>query len=426
LSSLSFSKKVALRYLWTRRGEAFVTIITIISVLGVAIGVMVLNIVMAVMTGFQHELRQKIVDTNSHIVVHRISGKIQKWQEAADLVISVPGVKSVSPFTSNQALLRTQSGSTGMLVRGVARGTSAAEQVGRYMENPRQVEALFEPPPVLVTNERGEEESVILPGVIVGKELVRSYGLLVDTPVSLLSPTLSSSPFGLMPKYRRFVISGIYSSGLVEYESGVAYVNLAEAQKFFGMGDSVSGLEVRVDRIDDSPAIARAIVQKLGGLSSGYYAQDWTETNKPLWDAMRLEKNVYFVVLLLIVIMASFSIISTLIMIVLEKRKDIAVLKTLGASTASIARIFKIQGAAIGGLGTVMGLLGGYLGCLALKKYGFPLDERIFQMSTVPVRIELVNFAIVGAVAFCICFFATIYPARRASSLEPSEVLRYE
>lgn len=426
MSSNAFSRKIALRYLWSRRGEAFITIITIISILGVAIGVMVLNMVMAVMTGFQHELREKIVGTNSHIVVRRLSGKIQDWENVSKSIAAVPGVASVAAFTYHQALLRTQTGSTGILIRGIQRGSSAENQLSAYVDSAKDLQALFSPPPVLVDNENGEKESVVLPALIVGKELVRSLGLMVGSPVSLLSPTMTSSPFGLMPKFRRFTVAGIYNSGLVEYESGLAYADLGEAQKFFNMGNSVSGLEVRVRDIDASPAIAKSIVEALGGLSSGYYAQDWTETNKPLWDAMRLEKKVYFIVLLLIVVMASFSIISTLIMIVLEKRRDIAVLKTMGASTRSIARIFILQGSVIGGIGTAAGLLGGYLGCLALQKYGFPLDERIFQMSTVPVRMEFWNFALVGSVAFCICFLATIYPAFRASSLEPSEVLRYE
>lgn len=426
MSSFAFSRKIALRYLWSRRGEAFITIITVISVLGVAIGVAVLTMVMAVMTGFQHELTNKIVGTNSHIVVRRLGGKIQDWQAVVEAVQDVEGVESVSPFTYHQALLRSQTGSTGILIRGIEAKTSAASQLGHYMDSPSRVEALFNPPPIAVFDDQGKEESASLPGLIVGQELVRSLGLLEGSAVSILSPTMTSSPFGLMPKYRRFVIAGVYKSGLVEYESGLAYAALQEAQKFFGMGDAISGLEVRVTQIYDSPQIAHRIIEALGGLSSGFYAQPWTESNKPLLDAMKLEKKVYFIVLLLIIIMASFSIISTLIMIVLEKRRDIAVLKTMGASTASIGRVFRMQGAVIGSVGTVLGLALGYTGCLALQRYGFPLDERIFQMSTVPVRMEFWNFVIVGLAAFSICFVATIYPARRASSVEPSEVLRYE
>jgi lipoprotein-releasing system permease protein len=423
--SFSFSKKIACRYLWSKRSEAFVTIITAISIVGVALGVMVLNIVMAVMTGFEHELREKIVGANSHIVVKAVGGRVEGWSEIAQKLLAVPGVQSVSPFTYHQALIRTNAGAAGLLIRGIAPGSAGEAQVVGY-SSAEVVRDLFEPPAITQTDPAGNEGEVELPGIVVGRELAQSLGLFTGTPISILSSGVVSSPFGLVPRYKRFVVVGTYRSGLVEYESGLAYVALREAQSFFKMGEAVSGLEIRVNDIDESPRIARLVGDALGGAASGYAVQDWTQTNKPLWDAIRLEKKVYFIVLLLIVVMASFSIVSTLIMIVLEKRKDIAVLRTLGASERSIGAIFKIQGAVIGGIGTFSGLALGLVGCLALRRYGFPLDERIFQMSTLPIRIEPVNFLLVGIAAFAICAVATIYPARRASALQPSDVLRYE
>lgn len=425
MPSFSFSKKIACRYLWSKRSEAFVTIITAISIVGVALGVMVLNIVMAVMTGFEHELREKIVGANSHIVVKAVGGRVEGWTEIAQKLLAVPGVQSVSPFTYHQALIRTNAGSAGLLIRGIAPGSAGEAQVVGY-SSAEVVRDLFEPPAITQTDSAGSEGEVELPGIVVGRELAQSLGLFTGTPISILSSGVVSSPFGLVPRYKRFVVVGTYRSGLVEYESGLAYIALGEAQSFFKMGEAVSGLEIRVNDIDESPRIARLVGDALGGAASGYAVQDWTQTNKPLWDAIRLEKKVYFIVLLLIVVMASFSIVSTLIMIVLEKRKDIAVLRTLGASERSIGAIFKIQGAVIGGIGTLSGLALGLVGCLALRRYGFPLDERIFQMSTLPIRIEPVNFLLVGIAAFAICAVATIYPARRASALQPSDVLRYE
>jgi len=423
--SFNFSKKIACRYLWSKRSEAFVTIITVISVMGVALGVMVLNIVMAVMTGFEHTLREKIVGANSHIVVKPVGGRIEGWSDIAAKLGALPGVESVSPFTYHQALIRTAGGSAGLLIRGIEKGSAGDAQVAGY-SSAEVVRDLFAPPAVTQADPSGEESEVNLPGIVVGRELSQSLGLFTGTPVSILSSGVVSSPFGLVPRYKRFVVVGSYRSGLVEYESGLAYVALAEAQSFFKMGGAVSGLEIRVHDIDESPRIAARVSEALGGVAAGYAVQDWTQTNKPLWDAIRLEKKVYFIVLLLIVVMASFSIVSTLIMIVLEKRKDIAVLRTLGASERSIGRIFKIQGAVIGGIGTISGLVLGLVGCLALRRYGFPLDERIFQMSTLPIRIEPLNFLVVGIAAFAICALATIYPAKRASALQPSDVLRYE
>jgi lipoprotein-releasing system permease protein len=386
---------------------------------------MVLTIVMAVMTGFEHELREKIVGTDSHVVVHRLGGRIDGWKAVAEKVSAVSGVKSVSPFTYNQVLVRSETKSAGLLLRGLEKGSASAEQVKNYLGPREGLDRLFTPRPVTVNTTDGEEQANI-PGILVGRGLARSLLLYEGSIVSVLSPQVTSTPFGLIPSFRRFVVVGTYSSGLVEYENGVAYLSLEEAQRFFGMSDAVSGLEVRVHDINAAPEIARQVLAALGGVGSGYTASDWTSTNKPLWDAIQLEKRVYFVVLLLIIVMASFSIITTLVMIVLEKRKDIAVMKTLGASTASVARIFRIQGAVIGGLGTCAGLLLGFLGCLGLRNYGFPLDERIFQMSQLPIQMEPFNFAMVGIAAFLICFFATVYPARRAAQLEPSEVLRYD
>ncbi len=419
----TFSKKIALRYLWSKRSEAFISIISVISVLGVAIGVAVLNIVISVMTGFEHELRDKIINTNSHIVVKKLGDKVESWRDVQAQISIVPGVVSSSAFTYHQALIRSESGATGILVRGLEPGSASSKQLESYLEPGSKIEELFHPQ--AIAREEGGGETV-LPGIVVGKELARSALLLSGTPLSLLSPQVGSTPFGLVPRFRRFVVSGIYSSGLVEYESGLAYVSLEEAQRFFRMGDAVSGFEVRVENIFESPKVAQLIMEKLGGVQSGFYAQDWTEVNKPLWDAMALEKRVYFLVLLLIIVMASFSIITTLIMIVLEKRKDIAILRTMGASTKAIERIFVILGTVIGAGGTLAGLLLGYLGCLALKTWGFPIDPRIFPVATLPVRMEPENFLIIGLISFLICRLATIYPSKRAAAMNPAEVLRYE
>ena len=426
MSSWAFSKIIAARYLKTKRSEAFIRLLSIISVLGVALGVIVLNVVMSVMTGFEFELKEKIIGANSHIVVRKLSGKISDWKSAVSKISQVPGVQSVSPFVYQQALIRSGNQTTGVLIRGIPDKSVAADQVAHYLEEGQSIEHLFNPPPLVERRPGESDDAVTIPALVVGKELARSLGILNGTPVSLLSASVASSPFGLVPKYRRFLVVGTYNSGLIEYESGLAYASLEATQQFFRLGDSVTGIEVRVTKVDDSPAIAQKIVEALGGMESGFYAQDWTETNKPLWDALRLEKRVYFIILLLLVVLASFSIVSTLVMIVLEKRRDIAVLRTLGASAKSIGRIFIMQGVSVGGLGTVLGLVGGYLACFGLQKWGFPIDERIFQMSTVPVKIDPMNFLVVGVSAFVICMLSTIYPVRRASRLDPSEVLRYE
>lgn len=424
MSSTRFSRMVANRYLWSKRSEAFITIITVISILGVAIGVMVLTVVMSIMTGFQEELRDKILGATSHVLVRSVSGSISDWKAVQTRIQNVDGVQSASPFTYQQALIRNDNRSSGVLIRGIERDSEASHVLRSEMGGVRKLDELFDWPEVEVTREDGTKDKTRLPALVVGRELARNLSLYPGTTVSILSPETTSSPFGVIPRFRRFVVVGTYA-GLVDFENTIAYTSLDAAQSFFSLGDTVSGFEVFVKKLDSAPQVSQKIVEALGGFSQGFYAQDWTQTNKPLWDALKLEQNVYFIVLLLIIVMASFSIITTLIMIVLEKRKDIAVLMALGASRKGVARIFTIQGAVIGGIGTILGLILGVVFCLGLQTYGFPLDERIFQMSSVPVRMKFWNFVGVGAAAFLICILATIYPARRASGLEPSEVLRY-
>lgn len=419
-----YSRKIALRYLWSKRSEAFITILTIISIVGVAVGVAVITIVMSIMSGFEHELREKIIGTNSHIVVRKLGGKIDDWKVVADELAAVQGVKSISPFSYHQALVRADDRSSGILIKGIDPQSYSGRQLENYLEGVGIAEALEAVP--YTSNVEGEIKSTQLPALIVGRELTRTLNIFIGQPVSLISPSVTSTPYGLVPRYSRFAVSAVYRSGLSEYESGLAYMRLDEAQRFFRLGEAISGFEIRVNDIDKSPLVTKAITDKLQRIGAGFYAQDWTESNRPLWEAIQLEKKVYFIVLLLIIVMASFSIISTLVMVVLEKRKDIAILRTIGASSSGIADIFRFQGAVVGVLGTLLGIAGGFIGCVLLDKYGFPLDDRIFPVSQVPVRMEFWNFAAVAGAAFVICFLATIYPSRKASRLQPSEVLRYE
>lgn len=426
---MSFTYRVASRYLWSARGGSFSVILSYLSTAGVAIGVMVLTIVMAVMTGFQSTLREKILSTTSHVVVQNVGGPIQNWQEVSAKIASIDGVESVSAFTYHQALMNIAGGSVGVMVRGIEPQSASAEQLQGYLTagNAGSVNRLFDPHAVTVFGAAGEEHSAELNGIFVGRALQRMAGLRSGQPVSLLAPSVGSSPFGLVPRYKRFVILGGYRSGLIEFENAVIYMSLADAQNFFRVGSAVTGFEVRVKDVNAAPQLGLQIVDALtqSAAAAGFYAQDWTEMNRPLWEAIQLEKKAYFIVLLLIVIMASFSIISTLIIVVLEKRADIAVFKTLGLSSNRVAWLFFAQGAVIGVFGTALGLVLGILGCEALKRYPFPLDERIFQMTSLPIQVDLFNFLIVGLVSVAICMLATVYPAFRASRLQPTELLRH-
>ncbi len=417
----SFSFKIAYRYLWARRKEAFISIISIVSLLGIAIGVGVLNIVMAIMTGFEFELKNKIIGANSHIVVRRSAGDITSVLEVTDKIKKVKDVKTISPYIYKQGILRYMNSSNGMIIKGLKENTEATKKLFETVKEKEEILFKKQEYKDFKTNHVSS-----LPIIIVGKQLALDLGLYKGAVVTLLSSSMQSSPFGLMPKYRRFIVGGIYSSGLLEYESGLVYIDIKEAQSFFDMKDKVSGLEIFINDLQRAPLVAGEIKSELDTINPYFFVQTWVDLNRPLWEALQLEKKTYFIVLLLIIVMASFSVVTTLIMIVLEKRKDIAVLKTLGASTKDIAKIFVSMGVVIGFLGTVCGVVLGMAGCIFLKEYGFPLDVRVFPVDTVPVKIEVINVILVSISSFLISLLATIYPAIRASKLNPSEVLRYE
>jgi lipoprotein-releasing system permease protein len=428
----SFSKRVANRYLLSKRSEAFVTIITVIAVLGVCIGVAVLTIAMAIMTGFEHELRQKIVGS-THVVVYQIGGEVREAEAVEKLIASTEGVASVAPFVEQQVMLSVDGRARGVLVRGIRSDSALGREVDGFIEQKGGISLLSADsssgqPEALVG--AGDDESLAqsaLPKLVVGRGLADVMGLYVGQPLSLLLPKVGSTPFGLVPRYKRFQVAATYKSGLSGYEERLAYMDIAEAQRYFRMGASVSGFEIAVTDVNQSTVVAKRLRDAFSQdrQFQALIAQDWTQSNKELWEALAMEKQVYFIVLLLLIVMASFSIITTLIMIVIEKRKDIAILMTLGATTRSIARIFYWQGVIIGALGVTGGVIFGVLGCIALEHYGFPLPEKVFPTSVVPVRLEPMNVVVVAISAFVICQFSAWYPSWRASRVEPAEALRY-
>ena len=422
---MGFESFVARRYLRSKRKEVFISIITVISVLGVAISVMVLNMVLAIMTGFELELQSKLIDATSHLTFKRLGGDIAEYEPLVAQVRAQPNVLSAEPFTFNQALISTAHGSRGILIRGESDSASFRTKMEKMNAVRVQIERLFHPPPVEVKRPDGAIDSVTLPGLIIGKALSDKLGLYPGDIVNVFSPQLGSSPKGLIPKVRRFQILGLYNSGLAEYEAGLAYTDLSTAQLFFDLNSSVSGIEASVTDMYKARTFGEQILDKLSPNDQLYFS-DWTEPNKPLWEAIQLERRVYFIVLLLLILIASFSIVSTLVMVVMEKSRDIAILKCLGAADSSILRIFILQGSIIGTTGIIIGTILGYLGCIALREVGFPLDESVFSLKQVPVHLDALSFVIVAISAFVITLLAGVYPALRAARLKTADALRYE
>ena len=410
---------IGLRYLRARRRETFISLITLISVLGVMIGVMTLNVVMAVMTGFEETLRDRLLGINAHIALLKSGDPLSEYEEILKRVVKESGVVAASPSVYGQVMLTSGPRVGGAVVRGIDPDRlNRVVDIQRYLRE-GTLAGLKKAHPLQVG-----DRTVYLPGVILGVRLANQLGVFYGSPVQVVSPLGSPTAIGVIPKVRRFLVVGLFNSGMNEIDSTLAFMSLADAQKFFEMGDAVSNIEIRVTEVDKARVIAEKIQKELG---FPYLAEDWTRLWPNLFSALRLEKTVYFLVLLLMVLIGAFNIISTLIMVVMEKRKDIAILQSMGATRESIRKIFLIKGCVIGVVGTFLGVVLGYFICILIERYEFiELPKDVFLISTVPVRIYLGNFLLVTLVSLFVCLLASIYPARQAAKLDPVEIIRYE
>jgi lipoprotein-releasing system permease protein len=415
---------ISLRYLKARRRQGFISLISLISVAGVAVGVMALIVVLAVMTGFTDSLREKILGINSHIVVQRMGRGITDYREASDLVLQTEGVLAATPYTYSQTMLSVPDASSGAVVRGIDPATANnVLSLGKQLVD-GSVEALSRektPPGDTNTN---NSTSRSLPGIILGKELARSLRVDMGDNIRLFSPSGPLTPMGVIPKIKTCKVVGIFDTGMYEYDSSLAYVSLPTAQNFLELGESVHGLELKVDDIYKASAIAKELEKKLG---FGYVVKDWITMNKNLFSALKLEKTAMFIVLALIVLVAAFNIISTLIMVVMSKGKDIAILKSMGATSKGIMKIFIYEGLIIGLTGTVLGVIGGLILCEVLSRYEFiKLPSDVYPITTLPIKILPMDITLVAVSAALITLLATIYPSWQASKIDPAVALRYE
>jgi lipoprotein-releasing system permease protein len=421
----SYELFISLRYLRARRKQVFVSIITFISIAGIFLGVAALIIVLAVMNGFEKDLRDKILGVNSHIVVMDYSGAMQNYRQVMTEISTVPGVVASTPFIYTQAMLKNKDATTGIVLRGLsAKDAAGVVNIGKIKGG--GLDRLEK------TKQGSSPESEGRAGIIIGRELAKNLGLFLNDSVFVISPSGISTPLGMTPRMRAYSVAGIFESGFYEYDSTLAYISLEECQNFLNMGNAVTGIELKVDDIYKADQIAKRIEKKLG---FRYWARNWMEMNRNLFSALKLEKRVMFIILSLIVLVAAFNIISALIMIVMEKNKDIAILKTMGATRESIMKIFIFQGVIVGAIGTFFGCLTGLAVALNLEKisqfveklFGFKiLPGDVYYLSELPSQVNYGDVAAIIIGTILISFLATIYPSWRASRLDPAEALRYE
>jgi lipoprotein-releasing system permease protein len=412
---------IGLRYLKAKRKQSFISIITVISIAGVMVGVMALIIVLAVMSGFQKTLKEKILGTQAHLVLLKTTqGGMDGYEEARKKVEEVKGVVSAAPFIVSQVMLSSESNVFGVILKGID-----PDLVGKVTELATNLKAgSLED---LKSSKRGD-----LPGIILGVELAKHLSVSVNDQIQVISPLGTITPMGMMPKMKSFRVTGIFYSGMYEFDNTMAYVSIDSAQKFFGLGDRVTGIEIKTNDLYKVKAIGSEIRRKMG---FPFWTKDWMEMNRNLFSALKLEKIAMFIILILIVLVAAFNIISTLIMVVMEKHKDIAILKSMGASSRSILKVFIIEGGVIGVVGTILGTVLGLLAAFNLETitgffenlFGFKiLASDVYYIDKLPSQVNPLDVGLIVVTAIGISLLATLYPSWRASRLDPAEALRYE
>jgi lipoprotein-releasing system permease protein len=435
-----FETFVALRYMRGRKAAAGVSVVTALTIGGVAIGVWALVVVLSVMAGFEVDLQDKILGANSHIVALSYDQRIEDWRNKVDRVREIDGIIGVTPFVYTEFLLRSKHKVTGAIFKGIdpetvaevtdlvdnlilgpkGRVTSREEalEILRSLDDPIPPEAIF-----VDRDDPTDPKARKLPGIVIGKEMAHTLRVTVGDVIQGYSPIGEPGPLGgMQARVVPYVVAATFHSGMYEYDTKFSYTNLKIAQDFLRMGDAVTGLEIKVDDIYDAPAIAGLVGAKL---QYPIWTRDWQEMNAPLFAALRLEKVVMGIILTFIIAVAALNIISTLIMLVVEKGPEIAIMKAMGAGRGALMRLFIIDGLIIGFIGTVIGLAGGLTMCAALARWQFiPLESDVYYVDRLPVNISPTLVAIVALVAVAISFLATLWPAWEAASIEPVEGLR--
>jgi lipoprotein-releasing system permease protein len=410
----AFERMVAFRYLRARRQEGFVSVIAIFSLLGIALGVATLIIVMSVMNGFRADLLGRILGLNGDLAVYASSGGLPNFDAAAQKLRTVPGVTRVTPLVEGQVMATSDAGAAGALVRGIR------------PEDLRSLPLLANRIILGSLTDFGDD------GVAVGDRLARRLGVTVGSPITVISPQGTATAFGTMPRVKTYQVVALFNVGMYEYDNSFIYAPLAAAQLFFRLPDEVSSLEVFVDDSDRVREERRLIATALDGQVR---IVDWQQANSSLFNAVEIERNVMFLILTLIIVVAAFNIISSMIMMVKDKGRDIAILRTMGASRAMILRIFMLSGASIGTLGTIAGFVLGVVFTNNIEAIREGLQRvigtdlfaaEIYFFTRIPARIDTGEVIAVVAMALALSFLATLYPSWRAARLDPVEALRYE
>lgn len=409
---MSFEFFVARRYLFSHRKQAFIYVISLMSIIGVALGVAALVVVLGVYNGLTTDMRDKILGANAHgIVLSYIPDAFGKNPGLRDEILRTPGVTGATPFIYTEVMLSSGDGVKGLMLRGV---------------DPRTAPGVLSMLKAIKKGSINELETGDgTPGIIIGEELAKHIGLGMGSRVNLLSPSGEKTTAGFQPRIRPFEVAGIFKTGMYEYDSSLAFVTLDAARELLGLDPGfLSGIEITVDDVYRADEITKELTDNIG---NPFYARSWMDMNANLFAALKLEKIGMFILLIMVVLIGSFSIVATLVMLVMEKTRDIAVMMSMGATRKMIRRIFMYQGTIIGFVGTMLGYALGLTVGYLLKRYQFiKLPENVYTLDHLPIIITVPDVLIIGGAAMLLCFLSTLYPARQASRLKPADALRYE
>jgi lipoprotein-releasing system permease protein len=408
--SLPYQFFIALRYLKSKKRHKGISVNTLISIGGVAVGVMALLVVLSVMSGFHEDLQKKILGMNAHIIILDYKGAMRGHQDVVKKLSGEKDILASAPFVLGQVMVSSGKKAHGVYLKGIEPEKEAkTTEVMKFIREGN-------PSDLSIRNN--------VPGIILGRELAGSLGVFIGDTINILSPFGEVGPMGVLPRIKPFRVAAIFEVGMFEYDSNLVITDIKAAQDFLGMKEDITGIELKLRDIYKA-SIVREKVQNT--LEFSYYARDWMQMNRNLFSALKLEKFAMFVILVLIILVASFNIVSTLIMNVIEKSREIAILKAIGATERGIMGIFMLQGLIIGSVGTIIGISGGYLITLLLDNYQIiKLPADVYYLSHLPVKMKISDFLTVSVSAIVISFLATIYPARQAAKLNPVETLRYE
>ncbi len=414
--ALPYELFIGLRYTRAKRRNHFISFISLISMLGIALGVAALIVVLSVMNGFQKELRTRILGVASHIQITGVNGELPDWPEIAAQASRHPSVRASAPYVQSQAMFTVDNGVRGSMVRGIL--PDLEESVADFRKTMKSGS---------LDDLRAGEFNVIL-----GAELAKALRVFVGDKVTLIAPQGTVTPAGVVPRLKSFNVVGIFEVGMYEYDNGLALIHLEDARKLYRMGEMVTGVRLKLDDLFQAPRVAREISRLV---SADAYLYDWTKSHANFFRAVQIEKNMMFIILSLIVAVAAFNLVSTLVMAVTDKQADIAILRTLGARPGSIMAVFVVQGAVVGFVGLGMGVLGGIALALNIDVV-VPFIERIlgthflakevYYISELPSDLQWGDVWGVTAISFVLALLATLYPSWRASRVNPAEALRYE